>query len=187
MPFGTALISGQRRKYAPGSQRSHTAGPSTARSQGCLISPTRCEPRRLQRSWVALPASVLPPRTQTPMTRSPPICPRATAPATAVPSRLPAVCAAVLQCGQNSDPSGPVFAKYLLFNSSTDLTSSFTSSLGSDTLTNCGDAKSPTTWHQGSSTDSAGQVACGTYQGQAEVIWTTDAKNVMSLIRGIQW
>ena len=92
--------------------------------------------------------------------------------------------AAVLQCGQNSDPSGPVFAKYLLFTNASDLASSFTNSIGSDTLTNCGDAKSPTVWHQGSSTDSAGQVACGTYQGQAEVLWTTDAKNVMSLIRG---
>ena len=59
---------------------------------------------------------------------------------------------AVLQCGQNSDPSGPVFAKYLLFANSSDLASSFTNSLGSDTLTNCGDAKSPTVWHQGSST-----------------------------------
>lgn len=91
---------------------------------------------------------------------------------------------AVLQCSQNSDPSGPVFAKYMLFTNASDLASSFTNSIGSDTLTNCGDAKSPTVWHQGSSTDSAGQVACGTYQGQAEVIWTTDAKNVMSLIRG---
>jgi hypothetical protein len=92
--------------------------------------------------------------------------------------------AAVLQCGQNSDTSGPVFAKYMLFNNASDLASSFTNSINSDTLTNCGDAKSPTVWHQGSSTDSAGQVACGTYQGQAEVIWTTDAKSVMSLIRG---
>ena len=92
--------------------------------------------------------------------------------------------AAVLQCGQNSDTSGPVFAKYMLFNNASDLASSFTNSINSDTLTNCGDAKSPTVWHQGNSTDSAGQVACGTYQGQAEVIWTTDAKSVMSLIRG---
>jgi hypothetical protein len=99
------------------------------------------------------------------------------------PQSAPSGVLAVLQCGQNSDPSGPVFAKYLLFSNGTDLSSSFTSSIGSDTLTNCGDAKSPTVWHQGSSTDSAGQVACGTYQGQAEVIWTTDAKNVMSLIR----
>jgi hypothetical protein len=92
--------------------------------------------------------------------------------------------AAVLQCGQNSDTSGPVFAKYMLFNNASDLASSFTNSINADTLTNCGDAKSPTVWHQGNSTDSAGQVACGTYQGQAEVIWTTDAKSVMSLIRG---
>ena len=92
--------------------------------------------------------------------------------------------AAVLQCGQNRDTSGPVFAKYMLFNNASDLASSFTNSINADTLTNCGDAKSPTVWHQGNSTDSAGQVACGTYQGQAEVIWTTEAKTVMSLIRG---
>ncbi|MDT5351154.1 MAG: hypothetical protein QOH91_4441 [Mycobacterium sp.] len=99
------------------------------------------------------------------------------------PQTAPSGVLAVIQCGQNSDPSGPVFAKYLLFSNGNDLSSAFTSSIGSDTLTNCGDAKSPTKWNQGSSTDTAGQVACGTYQGQAEVIWTTDAKNVMSLIR----
>jgi hypothetical protein len=91
---------------------------------------------------------------------------------------------AVLQCGQNADPSGPVLAKYFLFANSADLASAFTKLIGSDTLVNCGDAKSPTTWHQGSSTDSAGQAACGTDQGQAEVIWTTDAKNVLAFVRG---
>jgi hypothetical protein len=90
---------------------------------------------------------------------------------------------AVLQCGQNSDPNGPAAAKYFLLPSSADTASAFTKLIAPDTLGNCGDAKSPTVWHQGSSTDSAGQVACGTYQGQAEVIWTTDAKNVMGLIR----
>ncbi|MEB3984081.1 serine/threonine protein kinase [Mycobacterium sp. 663a-19] len=92
--------------------------------------------------------------------------------------------AAVLQCGHNNDPNGPVFAKYMLFNNPGDLAGSFANSIKADTLTNCGDTQSPTVWHQGSNTDSAGKVACGTYQGQAEVIWTTDAKNVMSLIRG---
>jgi len=90
---------------------------------------------------------------------------------------------AVQQCGQNSDPSGPVLGKYFLFANSADLASAFTKLIGSDTLTNCGDAKSPTTWHQGSNTDSAGQVACGTDSGQAEVIWTVDAKNVLAFIR----
>ncbi len=32
-------------------------------------------------------------------------------------------------------------------------------------------------------TTSAGSVACGTYQNAAEIIWTTDAKNVLSYIR----
>jgi hypothetical protein len=90
---------------------------------------------------------------------------------------------AVLQCGQNSDPSGPAGAKYFLLSSSADTASSFTKLIGDDALTNCGDAKSPTVWHQGSSTDSAGQVACGTYQGQAEITWTTDAKNIVSFVR----
>src|SRR5262245_7000852 len=36
---------------------------------------------------------------------------------------------AVLQCGQNTDPKGPAFAKYLLFANSSDLASSFTNSL----------------------------------------------------------
>jgi hypothetical protein len=89
---------------------------------------------------------------------------------------------AVLQCGQNTDSSGPMGGKYFLFANSADTASSFTKLISSDTLANCGDAKSPTTWHQGSS-DSAGQVACGTDSGQAEVLWTVDSKNVLAFVR----
>ena len=89
---------------------------------------------------------------------------------------------AVLQCGQNADSSGPMGGKYFLFGSSADTASSFTKLISSDTLANCGDAKSPTTWHQGNS-DSAGQVACGTDSGQAEVLWTVDSKNVLAFVR----
>lgn len=103
-------------------------------------------------------------------------------PISEVQSELPTV-VAVLECGQNSDPSGPVFARYFLLPNSADLASAFTKLSSMDTLSNCGDAKSPTVWHQGNSTDSAGQVACGTYKGQAEVIWTTNAKNVASFVR----
>ncbi|OBA59218.1 hypothetical protein A5647_18005 [Mycobacterium sp. 1100029.7] len=90
---------------------------------------------------------------------------------------------AVLQCGQNSDANGPMGGKFFLFGNSADTASSFTKLISGDTLANCGDAKSPTTWHQGSNTDSAGQVACGTDSGQAEVLWTVDAKNVLAFIR----
>lgn len=99
-----------------------------------------------------------------------------------VQSLFPTV-TSVLVCGQNDDSSGPVGAKYFLFPNSSDSSSAFTKLIGSDQLTNCGDTKSPTTWHQGSSNNSAGQVACGTDDGKAEVIWTVDAKNVLAFVR----
>jgi hypothetical protein len=87
---------------------------------------------------------------------------------------------AALTCGQSPDPSGPVQAKYILFSNANDLASSFKASIKDDVLTACGDSgQSPTTWHQGSSSTNAGSVACGTYQNAAEIIWTTDAKNVL--------
>ncbi len=92
---------------------------------------------------------------------------------------------AALTCGQSPDPSGPVRAKYILFSNPDDLAGSFKASIKDDVLTACGDAgQSPTGWHQGSATTNAGQVACGTYQNAAEIIWTTDAKNILSYIRG---
>ena len=92
---------------------------------------------------------------------------------------------AALSCGQSPDPNGPVQAKYILFSNGNDLAGSFKASIKDDVLTACGDAgQSPTTWHQGSSTSNSGSVACGTYQNAAEIIWTTDAKNILSYIRG---
>ena len=99
------------------------------------------------------------------------------------PQNLTAGELAALTCGQSPDPSGPVLAKYVLFGNSGDLTSMFTHSINEDVLANCGDAKSPNVWHQGSSADTAGRMACGTYQNQAEIIWTTDTKSVLSYIR----
>jgi hypothetical protein len=91
---------------------------------------------------------------------------------------------AALTCGQSPDPSGPVQARYILFSNGNDLSGSFKASIKDDVLTACGDSgQSPTTWHQGTSAANAGSVACGTYQNAAEIIWTTDAKNVLSYIR----
>ncbi|OBH00705.1 MULTISPECIES: serine/threonine protein kinase [unclassified Mycobacterium] len=92
---------------------------------------------------------------------------------------------AVLTCGQNPDPSGPVQARYILLNNADSLAGSFKASIKDDVLTACGDSgQSPTTWHQGSNNANSGSVACGTYQNAAEVIWTTDSKNVLGLVRG---
>jgi hypothetical protein len=90
---------------------------------------------------------------------------------------------AYLQCGQSPDPSGPILGKYFLFSNGNDLASSFKAVIGGDTLSSCGDASSPTPWHQGSSTTNAGSVACGTFQNHAEIIWTNDAKDMLGLIR----
>jgi hypothetical protein len=91
---------------------------------------------------------------------------------------------AVLTCGPSSDSGGPAQAKYVLFSSSDQLSGSFKASIKDDTLTSCGDTgQSPTNWHQGSATTNGGTVACGTYQGAAEIIWTIDAKKILSYVR----
>ena len=100
------------------------------------------------------------------------------------PAQLSGPLLAELDCGQSPDPSGPVQARYILFSNGNDLSGSFKASIKDDVLTACGDSgQSPTTWHQGTSAANAGSVACGTYQNAAEIIWTTDAKNVLSYIR----
>jgi hypothetical protein len=93
---------------------------------------------------------------------------------------------AALTCGQSPDPNGPVQAKYFLFGKSDDLATWFKNSIKEETVTKCGDSSTqgPAPWHQGNNaTTNAGQVVCGTYQDGAEIIWTTDAKNILSYIR----
>ena len=93
---------------------------------------------------------------------------------------------AALLCGQNPDPKGPVQAKFYLFGKSDDLATWFKNSARDDVLVNCGDSttKGPAPWHQGNNaTTNGGQMLCGTYQDGAEIIWTTDAKNILSYIR----
>ncbi|BBZ37212.1 serine/threonine protein kinase [Mycobacterium conspicuum] len=93
---------------------------------------------------------------------------------------------ASLLCGQNPDPKGPVQAKFYLFSKPDDMTTWFKNSAKDDVLVNCGDSstKGPAPWHQGNNaTTNGGQMLCGTYQDGAEIIWTTDAKNILSYIR----
>ena len=74
----------------------------------------------------------------------------------------------------------------LAFPSADALASTFKTSIHQDgiNLTNCGDSQSPASWSQQGT--GAGQVACTTVQqqgGVAQIMWTTDAKNVMGFIR----
>lgn len=100
-----------------------------------------------------------------------------------VAQRVPSGALAYLQCGQSPDPSGPLLGKYFLFSDRSALASSFQRLISGDSLSNCGNASSPTPWHQGSSTANAGSVACGTFQNHAEIIWTNEAKNMLGVIR----
>jgi hypothetical protein len=87
---------------------------------------------------------------------------------------------AALDCGQNSISGGPTKARYILFSNSSDLSAMFKASMGLDTLTPCEpNAPVPNGWHYDNSpTTTAGEVACGTYKGTPEVIWTND-QNLM--------
>lgn len=98
------------------------------------------------------------------------------------PDQPPNGALAVINCPQNPDSTGPAQATYLLFSNADDTTGSFKNSIKDLTLASCGDTKSPTVWSQQQGT-TAGQVACGTYQGIAEIIWSTTAKNVVSMVR----
>ena len=92
---------------------------------------------------------------------------------------------AILACGQNPDPNGPAQATYTLFDNSNNLSAAFKNRIKDDVLTPCGDSgETPTVWRVGSSGATAGQVACGTRNNAAEIIWTTTSKNIMSDIRG---
>jgi hypothetical protein len=91
---------------------------------------------------------------------------------------------AFITCGQNPDTTGPSDARYYLFGNGNDLAATFKTTIGANVLANCGNTKSPTVWRTGTTTGNAGSVACGTDQGQAEVVWTTDAKNVLGVIHG---
>jgi hypothetical protein len=93
---------------------------------------------------------------------------------------------AQIACNQNTDANGPAGAQYFLFPNADALASTFKTSIRQDgiNLTNCGDAQSPASWSQQG--NPAGQVACATVQqqgGVAQIMWTTDAKNVMSFVR----
>ncbi|GAB4725436.1 hypothetical protein MOKP126_50950 [Mycobacterium avium subsp. hominissuis] len=91
---------------------------------------------------------------------------------------------AVLTCGQSPDPKGPAQAKYVLFTNPENLATAFRATIKEDVLTPCGDAhESPSSWHKDGSSASAGQAACGTFRNAAEIIWTIDAKNILSYLR----
>ncbi|MET0474333.1 MAG: serine/threonine-protein kinase [Mycobacterium sp.] len=97
-------------------------------------------------------------------------CEKATPPA---PGAL-----ATVDCKQSSQPGGPGAARYSIFANKDMLSQQFDSSLAeNEEVLRCpgADADSPITWHYKASPDTvAGTIACGTYQGNADIVWTQD-------------
>jgi serine/threonine protein kinase len=98
------------------------------------------------------------------------VCEAATPPA---PGAL-----ATVDCRQSDQPGGPAAARYSIFANTDMLAKQFDSSLQeNEEILRCpgADADSPITWHYAASPDDvAGSVACGTYQGNADIVWTQD-------------
>ncbi|MFZ0834043.1 MAG: serine/threonine-protein kinase [Mycobacterium sp.] len=86
---------------------------------------------------------------------------------------------ATVDCGKNSKPGGPDVARYSLFPDQATLDRHFETAIKEDDeLLNCpgSNTPSPTTWHYTQTPDKVeGQVACGTYKGGPDVLWTRNA------------
>jgi serine/threonine kinase PknH len=93
---------------------------------------------------------------------------------------------AMVACGQNTQPGGPSKATYGLFPTPDTLKKAFKDDLANVSLVNCpGEGASPVTWHYDQTpNDLAGMIACGTYNNHPNVIWSNDAKLMLSDVAG---
>jgi serine/threonine-protein kinase len=86
---------------------------------------------------------------------------------------------ATVDCDKNSQTGGPEVARYSLFPDQATLDQHFDTAIKEDDeLLQCpgSNVQSPTTWHYTSTPDKVeGRVACGTYKGGPDVLWTRNA------------
>ncbi len=93
---------------------------------------------------------------------------------------------AMVTCGQNTQPGGPSRATYGLFATPYRLKKAFDDDIGNVSLVNCpGEGRSPVSWHYDETpNDKAGLIACGTYNTHPNVIWSNDARLMLSDVTG---
>lgn len=95
---------------------------------------------------------------------------------------------ATVDCGASTQPGGPKAARYSLFADLDQLNLHFTESLKeNEELFDCPGANmpSPAEWnYQREPNVVAGQVACGTYQGNADVMWTQNSDLLLADVQG---
>lgn len=95
---------------------------------------------------------------------------------------------ATVDCEQNTKPGGPAFARYSLFGDKATLDAAFQEAIEVNSeLLQCPNSglESPTTWHYTETPDQiAGQIACGTYNENPDVVWTKDENLLLADAQG---
>jgi serine/threonine-protein kinase len=91
-----------------------------------------------------------------------------------------------IDCTQATTPNGPTSATFALFPNQRSLDKHFQGFVGEDKVLDCpGGFKSPGTWNYNDTPDvAAGRIACGTFQGTPDVIWTQNADMLLGNIQG---
>ena len=109
-------------------------------------------------------------------------------PTTPKPNTIWASALAMVDCGQNTNQGGPSKGVYGLFSNADVLTKAFNDDIGADnvSLMNCpGAGSSPDGWHHDNSpTVTAGQIACATYKGHPNLIWSNQGKLILCDVFG---
>ena len=95
---------------------------------------------------------------------------------------------ATVDCGPATTPGGPASTRYSLFGDQAALDAAFDGAVevNSELLQCPGSGiDSPTTWHYNDTPDEvAGQIACGTYNDNPDVVWTNNAGMLLADAQG---
>ena len=93
---------------------------------------------------------------------------------------------AMVSCGQNTNAGGPTRAIYGLFADADAVKQAFTDDIAAVQLANCpGEGPSPDGWHLSKDPNvTVGQIACGTYKNQPNLIWSNEQKLTLSDVFG---
>lgn len=100
------------------------------------------------------------------------------------PAPIGAGARAVVSCGQNTDPGGPVSSTFTLAEDETALQGAFTDVMSRSSVVVCpGNIQSPGAWRRNASpTSVAGTLYCGTRDGTAVIAWTTTADLLLNVV-----